>query len=70
MSVVRAIAHCEKLTYYTLNEPPAPRICYMLTNRYPNSRRAEAVKTFIAELEEFIADNPDICTFESWMLKQ
>ena len=69
-SVVQAIAHRENLTYCTLSEPPAPRICYMLTNRYPNSRRLEAISTFTAELEDFISSNQDICTFEEWMLKQ
>ena len=69
-SVVRAIAHRENLTCCTLSEPPAPRICYMLTNRYPNARRLEAVRTFTSELEEFIAGNSDICRFEEWMLKQ
>ena len=70
LSVVRAITHRESLTYHTLSDPPSPRICYMLTNRYPNSRRLDVVRTFTSELEEFIAGNPDICTFESWMLKQ
>ena len=69
MSVVRAIAHRESLTYCTLSDPPAPRICCMLTNRYPNSRRLEAIETFKAELEEFIAGNQDICAFEEWMLE-
>ena len=70
LSVVRAVSHRTNLTYYTLDEPPAPRICYMLTNRYPTARRKEAVKLFISELEDFIADNNDICTFESWMLEE
>ena len=70
MSVVRAISHKTNLCYYTLNKPPAPRICYMLTNRYPNKRRIEAMKIFEAELEKFINSNPDICTFESWMLNK
>lgn len=59
-----------------LAEPPAlagkpatpTRICYMLTNRYPTQRRREAISLFERELENFIADNPDICKFESWML--
>lgn len=69
MSVVRAISHRTNLKYYTLAEPPAPRICYMLMNRYPTARRREAISVFVGELEEFIANNPDICTFESWMLQ-
>ena len=70
MSVVRAISHRTSLTFYTLAEPPAPRICYMLTNRYPTQRSMEAMKVFEAELEEFIAGNEDICTFEAWMFEQ
>ena len=69
MSVVRAISHRENLTYCTLSEPPSPRICYMLTNRYPAQRQKPAISTFIHELEEYIDSNPDICTFESWMLE-
>lgn len=69
MSVVRAVSHRSSLTYYTLSEPPSPRICYMLTNRYPTQRRKAAIDTFITELEEFIAGNDDICEFESWMLE-
>ena len=68
VSVVKAIAHRTNLTYHTLSEPPAPRICYMLTNRYPNTRRVGAVSVFTAKLEEFITSSPDICEFESWML--
>ena len=69
MSVVRAISHRTNLKYYTLAEPPAPRICYMLTNRFPTERRKAAIRVFESELEAFIAGNPDICTFESWMLQ-
>ena len=68
MSVVRAISHRTNLKYYTLAEPPAPRICYMLTNRFPTERRKAAIKIFESELESFIAGNQDICKFESWML--
>ena len=68
MSVVRAISHRSNLHYYTLEEPPSPRICYMLTNRYPAQRRRKAIETFIAELEDFIEHDNDICRFEEWML--
>ena len=68
LSVVRAISHRNSLTYYTLDEPPSPRICYMLTNRYPARRREAAITAFIQEVEEYIADNPDICAFQKWML--
>lgn len=68
MSVVRAISHRSNLTFHTLAEPPTPRICYMLINRYPTARRLEAVNVFKAELEEFIINSQDICSFEEWML--
>ena len=68
MSVVRAISHRSNLTFHTLAEPPTPRICYMLINRYPTARRLEAVNIFKNELEKFIAESQDICSFEDWML--
>ncbi|MBQ7170458.1 MAG: LysR family transcriptional regulator [Synergistaceae bacterium] len=68
MSVVRAVSHRSSLTYYTLSEPPSPRICYMLTNRYPARRQKSAIETFISELEDFIELNDDICAFQEWML--
>lgn len=68
MSVVRAISHRSNLTYHTLAEPPTPRICYMLINRYPTARRLEAINIFKSELEKFISESPDICSFEEWML--
>ncbi len=68
MSVVRAISHRSNLTFHTLAEPPTPRICYMLINRYPTARRLEAVNIFKNELEKFIAESQDICSFENWML--
>ena len=70
MSVVHAVSHKTDLTYYTLREPPTPRICYMLTNRYPNERRRAFIQVFEQELETFIAGSGDICSFESWMLKE
>lgn len=68
MSVVHEFSHNPDLTYYTFREPPMPRICYMLTNRYPNARRQELIETFERELVDFIARSEDICSFESWML--
>ena len=41
----------------------------MLTNRYPNERRREFIKVFEKEIEAFIAESGDICSFEDWMLK-
>ena len=69
MSVVHAISHNTDLTYYTLQEPPTPRICYMLTNRYPNARRRQSIEIFEHELLAFISESKDICSFEAWMLK-
>ena len=70
MSVIHALSHNPDLTYYTLQEPPSPRICYMLTNRYPNARRQASVQVFQQELFSFIEKSKDICSFEAWMLKE
>ncbi len=68
MSVVHEFSHNSNLTYYSFHTPPMPRICYMLTNRYPNPRRKELIHDFEKELMLSIEENDDICTFESWML--
>jgi len=70
MSVVRAISHRTNLTFHTLAEPPTPRICYMLINRYSTVRRREAIDIFRDELEDFIEQSRDICSFEDWMLSE
>lgn len=70
MSVVRAISHRTNLTFHTLAEPPTPRICYMLINRYPTARRREAIDVFKEKLENFIQQSRDICSFEDWMLSE
>lgn len=68
MSVVHEFSHNPQLTYYTLRNPQMPRICYMLTNRYPNARQAELIQVFQQELTSFIQRSGDICSFERWML--
>ena len=70
MSVVHEFSHNEKLTYYTLKEPPMPRICYMLTNRYPNAHLIPMMKAFEEELLAFVEKSSDICSFEKWMLSE
>ncbi|MBQ9348390.1 MAG: hypothetical protein IJT94_13830 [Oscillibacter sp.] len=70
LTMVHAISHKTNLTYYTLRETPTPRICYILTNRYPNERRRAFIRQFEREMEAFIAENGDICSFEDWMLRE
>ncbi len=68
MSVIHEMSHDSKIVYYTLKDPPPPRICYMLTNRYQNARRRESMETFEREMFSFIEKSKDICSFEEWML--
>lgn len=69
MSVVQgAMRTNPELTYYTLKDPPAPRICYEITNRYPNVSHQEPIRVLEEELNEFIETDKNICSFESWML--
>lgn len=70
MSVIHEMSHDSNIVYYTLQEPPAPRICYELTNRYQNAYHREVIDLFRAELDTFITKDDDICTFEPWMLNQ
>lgn len=69
MSVIEgAMRSNPELTYCTLREPPSPRICYEITNRYPNASHQEPIRVLEEELEEFIEADKNICSFESWML--
>lgn len=68
MSVIHQMNHKSELTHYNLNTPPPPRICHEIKNRYPTEGQQQAIDVFHRELERFIAENPDICTFEDWML--
>ncbi|WP_306483692.1 LysR family transcriptional regulator [Anaerococcus sp.] len=69
MSVINAAMNSNKnLTYYTLNEPPSPRICYEIKSRYMNINQQESIETIEAEIKEFIKEDNNICSFESWML--
>ena len=70
MSVVQAFREEKELVYYTMQDPPTPRICYQLTNRYPKASHTRAIALFEQELETFIRENQSICTFENWMLMQ
>ena len=69
MSVVHAISHNPNLTFHTFREPPSPRICYMLTNRYLNAIQRAVIEAFQQELSQYVEANTDICSFEEWMLK-
>lgn len=68
MSVIHEMSHDSNIVYYALKEPPPPRICWMLTNRYQNARRREIMELFEAEMFSFIEKSMDICSFEDWML--
>ncbi len=68
MSVIHEMSHDSNIVYYALKEPPPPRICWMLTNRYQNARRRETMELFEAEMFSFIEKSMDICSFEDWML--
>lgn len=71
MSVVHgAIQSNPNLTFYSLKEPPAPRICYEIKNRYVKISQRDAIETMEAELQNYIEKDSSICSFESWMLKQ
>jgi len=67
-SVVREISYRSDFVFYTLKEPPAPRICYELTSRSPNANRKAAIDLFRGELEKYLEEDKDICVFQSWML--
>jgi len=41
-------------TYYSLKEPPPPRICYQLTHRYPKESCKGTIATFNMLLDEYI----------------
>lgn len=68
MSVINTMLQDPSLTYYTLKEPPAPRICYEITNRYPNLGQKQIIEAFNKELTAYIQRNDAICSFKSWML--
>ena len=70
MSVIHAMSHNTDLVYYKFKDPPTPRICYEITNRYPTLGHQDAIETFDRELDRFIAEDGNICTFEPWMLPQ
>ena len=70
MSIIHQMSHKSDLTYYKLKTPPPPRICYEIRNRYPTLGQQKAIDVFHQELEEYIDRNPDICTFEDWMLRE
>lgn len=69
MSVIRgAMRSNPNLTYYTLKTPPPPRICYEIKNRYPIFNHQQPIQLIEQDLDLFIANDKNICSFESWML--
>ena len=70
MSIIHQLSHKSDLTYYKLKTPPPPRICYEIRDRNPTLGQQKAIDIFHRELEEYIDSNPDICTFEDWMLRE
>ena len=70
MSIIHQLSHKSDLTYYKLKTPPPPRICYEIRDRNPTLGQQKAIDIFHGELEEYIDSNPDICTFEDWMLRE
>ncbi len=68
-SVIHEISNGTDLVWYTLNDPPPPRICYELVSRYTSENKRKVIDLFRAELEKYIMMDEDICTFESWMLE-
>ncbi|MBQ6359865.1 MAG: LysR family transcriptional regulator [Lachnospiraceae bacterium] len=70
MSVIHAVSRDSDLTYYTFQDPPEPRICYMLTSRYPNARQNTVIREFENALKAFVESSSDICTFEEWMVQE
>lgn len=68
MSVVQVICHSGDLVWHSMQQGPAPRICYQLTNRYPKTSHQKQIERFTQQLDLFIAENPNICSFEDWML--
>ncbi|MBQ4434858.1 MAG: LysR family transcriptional regulator [Clostridia bacterium] len=68
MSIIHQMSHDTRFTHYRLTTPPPPRICYEITNRHHTMTQQRAIDLFTKELSDFIDQNPDICTFENWML--
>ncbi|MBR3241247.1 MAG: substrate-binding domain-containing protein, partial [Parasporobacterium sp.] len=67
MSVIQALEG-KDITFYTIKESPPPRICYELTNRYPNFSHVQAIALFEEELQKYIMNSDSVCAFEEWML--
>lgn len=69
MSVIQAITGGD-IVYYKLKDAPPPRICYEITNRYPNYAHIESIKTFDEVLTDYIINNKNICVYEDWMSEE
>lgn len=67
-SMVSTLSTSNNLVFYSLKNPPPPRICYQLVHKYPRVSRIKAIETFTDELSPFIMDSKDICIFTPSML--
>ncbi len=70
MSIIHQMKYNQAFVHYTLHEPPQPRMCYELVNRYLSARQRSSINFFREELEKFVRSNEDICVFEPWMLDE
>lgn len=70
MSLVSHIKEFYHIACYQIQEPPPPRICYLLTHRYAKPSLMETIKIFEQEVTDFVSSNANICRFESWMLEK
>jgi len=69
-SVADSLCQNPVFTKRKLDDPPSPRICYAITNRYPSAERTGVLRDFQEELALFIEKESSICTFEEWMLER
>ncbi len=71
MSVINgAMRSNPNLTFYRLKSPPPPRICYEIRNYYPNINHLDSIQSFEQDLDAFISNDQNICSFEDWMLNE
>jgi len=71
MSVIQVLlANSDEYAYYTLEDPPPPRICYQLTLRHTQPSKRDAIELFSKAVEKFVSTDSSICHFEKWMLEE
>lgn len=59
-SSVKLLKSMHNLYVLKLIQPPPSRVCYLITNRYPNKLKASIISLFRKSLYKFINDNSDI----------